>query len=168
MRWFRLTKSNIITSYARKIKNFINQKAPKIAEQVGKDVSTKLRDYIQRYWYDTYSPQDYERSHSLLEAVVYERHGSYVNIYIDESKLAHAQFENNWNQHMSFDAVDFGAGLIQFIENGVYNSGLTGSINNPRIGDASHAIERTNKWIARYIKEEIKRKVEIELGCKFQ
>lgn len=152
-------------SRAKEFDKLLKKSASEIMDRIGQDTVNKLKVYIRLYWYDRYSPTDYDRTYSLLNSVSYKVEGNTVKIYIDENKLIHAT-QSGWNQHMSFDGEDFSAGLIEFIENGRFDSGKTGTKTNPRIGKGSKAIEKTLRWLNKYINQEVKRQLSIVLGTK--
>lgn len=150
---------------AKKIDKLLKGKVGILLETTGQDVVHKIREYLLKYWYGTYTPKNYERTKSLLDSVDYKVSRSYVTVYIKEENFISAvQGTNLWNQHMGFDEEAFGAGLIEFIENGKFDSGKVGSLNNPRIGNGSHIIKKVNTWLKRYIDKEIKRRLKMEIG----
>lgn len=165
---------NYVISYANKVNKLISQGIDKILEQVAKDVENKLKNYIQNYWYDKYSPKDYERTYSLLDAISskIDYTNNTVTIYFDEDKFDYISNKNGWGSHRGFYGTkwdeDFGNGLIEFIENGVFDSGKFGSFSNPRIKHGSHALYATEQWINRYVKSEIKKRLSIYLGTKIK
>ena len=116
-----MAKNKYSVSYTKKLNKLLQKPIHNILETTGVDISNKVKEYIQRYWYDTYEPKDYERTKSLLEAVSFKIEGNSVIVYIDEKKFVHSTQEG-WSQHRGFDGVNFSEGLIQFVENGVYNS----------------------------------------------
>ena len=150
------------------MEKLLNRSITDILQKIGEDTVNKVRVYIRMYWYNRYSPEDYERTQSLLEAVSYQIKNNTVVIYIDEEKLEHGTPFKKWGQHVGFDGSDFGAGLMEFIENGVFDSGKTGSPNNPRIGNGSEAIRRTTEWLNKYINDEVKRRLGVKLGVTFK
>lgn len=152
-------------SRTKELDNLLKKSIREIMDRVGQDTVNKLKVYIKLYWYDRYSPKDYDRTYNLLNSVSYRVKEDSVEIYIDEDKLVHA-VQAGWNQHMSFDGEDFSAGLIEFIENGKFSSGKTGAKSNPKVGKGSKAIERTTIWLNKYINQEIKKQLSIVLKTK--
>lgn len=162
-----MAKYKYTISKSKEIDNLLKKKVSEILDIVGEDVVQKLKEYIKKYWYDTYSPECYKRTGNLINSVKYEKSRSYVYIYIDEYELGSAvNFSEPWNTHAGFDAEVFGAGLMEFIENGRYDSGKIGSKSNPRIGYSAKVIRRLNTWLKRYVDNEIKRRIRMVIFSK--
>lgn len=143
-----------------------------LLEEVGKDTVKKLKVFTKQYWYDKYLPEDYKRTYSFLESASYEitgRGGSMkLAVYFDLNKLIYKVDENGWGAHVGFDGEDFTEGMIRFIEDGkFYSSGRIGSPCNPRAGKkGAGMIEKTSKWLERYLDTEIKKKIKFYYGNK--
>lgn len=137
-----------------------------ILKKIGEDTVNKLKVYVRQYWYNRYTPKDYERTYSFLESISYRIERNTVEIYFDEEKFDHIFVNDGWGVHVGFDGDDFGSGLIEFIENGTFDSGNKGSLTNPRVGDHSGAIEKTKKWLDKYVKDEVKKQLQIGLNIK--
>lgn len=152
-------------SQTKKINKLLKKEIGDILEKIAQDVTNKVKVYIRQYWYYNYSPLDYERTFSLLEAVSYQidRTNQEVYIYIDEQKLIY-NVQSGWGQHIGFDGNKFSEGLIEFVENGIFDSGRTGSQNNPKIGKGSFAIQRTIKWLNKYLKNKITSELKLRFG----
>jgi hypothetical protein len=158
-----MAKYQYTISYTKRLEALMQKEIDEILKKIGEDVTQKVKDYIQKYWYDTYTPKDYTRTDSLLESVSYKIEDGTVIVYIDEGKFQYG-LQDGWGSHISFNGERFGSELIQFVENGIYDSGEKGSSRNPRIGDASHAIERVNKWLERYVKAEVRSRINMAFG----
>lgn len=160
-----LAKYNYSINKAKKIDLLMKKKVGDMLDVIGEDISNKIKEYLIKYWYNTYSPKNYERTYSLLESVKYKKSRSYVTVYIDEEEFIYAvQGTELWNQHMGFDEERFGKGLIEFIEDGKFDSGKFGASSNPRIGNGSHVIKRINTWLKRYVDKEILKRIKMDLG----
>lgn len=160
-------------SQSKRLEKLLNQSIEKILKKLGEDTVHKVKVFIKQYWYDRYSPLEYERleeNGGLLGAVSYTIEDNSVRIHIDESKLIHASAhldkynQGFWGQHRGFDGKDFGEGLIEFVENGRFDSGRVGSTGNPRIGHGSGAIQKTINWLNKYLDGEVKRMIELDFG----
>lgn len=126
-----------------------------------------MKEYIRLYWYEKYTPEDYQRTYSLLRSIKYKIVENSVQIYMDSNALEY-HLTTGWGQHVGFDGSNFGNGLLEFIENGVYNSGKTGSMANPRIGDGSNFFSRTVDYVNQYAKANVLKKLEYKLGVKIK
>lgn len=154
-----MPRSKYAISKTKGIDKLLKKKVSEILEITARDVVAKIKEYIQRYWYDVYTPQDYERTNSLLRSVKADIGRSKIEIYIDETEFEYALRNSLWNQHISFDGEDFGEGLIQFIDQGKYDSGKVGSLKNPKVGKGSNFIKKINIWLKTYVDNEISKRV---------
>lgn len=154
-------------SQIKKNAKLLNKDIDTICKKVGEDTVNKLKTYIKLYWYDRYSPEDYERTYSLRNAVSYKIIDQSVYIYIDTNAFIYHKSDNGWGQHIGFDGKDFSEGLMDFVEYGRFTSGKSGSLTNPRIGDGSGAIEKTMNWLNKKVNTEILKKINIAID-KFQ
>lgn len=150
-------------SQIKKSTKLLNKNIDEICRKVGEDTVNKLKTYIKLYWYDRYSPEDYERTYSLKNAVSYEIENQSVYIYIDTDAFVRHKPDIGWGQHVGFDGRDFSEGLVEFVEYGRFLSGKSGSRTNPRIGDGSGAIEKTMNWLNKKVNTEIMNKINIAI-----
>lgn len=160
-----MAKYEYTISKSKEVEKLLQKELKDILETIGKDVSNKVKEYIQRYWYDTYTPENYNRSWSLLKSVTYKVYDDYVEVYIDEDEFVYSLGDGEyWGRHTGFDGEKFGSGLIEFVENGKFNSGKIGSPSNPRVGDASRAIKKVNTWLKRYVRNELRRMLKMKFN----
>lgn len=163
-------------SQTKKMEELMKKTLDEVLDQVGQDTVQKLRVYIKQYWYDRYVPEDYERTESLVDCISYKKENGKVMIYFDESKVEHKDNgPGEWGSYTSFGhydnggtwvagedmmlSDDFHSGLIEFIENGKFNSGKRGSLNNPRHDmGGSHAVDKTKEWLRKYLNNEVQKR----------
>lgn len=152
-------------SRTKKMQKLLEKDINTILHTIGKDMVQKLQMYTARYWYNNYTPADYRRTYTFLNSISYTVDGSGVYLYYDFNELKRLENADNWNSHMGFDGEDFSKGLIEFIETGRFSSGKRGSNNNPRYGKrGSYAIEKTIRWLNKYINDDIRYKLKQETG----
>lgn len=127
----------------------------KALKKILEDGKKKLQEYVRVYWYNAYSPKQYDRTDEFFDCVDARFIGeNEVEIFYDTDALQ-AMFgaEDNWNKHMGFDYSPFdGEGLIQMLEFGMNG----GSTNNPRFGDSgAHGLLRLRAWLLTYVKKAV-------------
>lgn len=130
---------------------FDKQKALNLIMKEGKN---KLREYVQVYWYDAYSPTFYDRTNEFLNCIDAEFvDENTVRIFYNPTKIS-ATFGNSgsWNIHASFDGSPFAG--ENFIETVEFGGG--GSPNNPRIGYGAHALQRLRAYLLSYVQKAVR------------
>lgn len=119
-----------------------------------KEGKNKLKEYVQVYWYDAYSPISYDRTDEFLNCIDAEFiNEDTVRIFYNSSKIS-ATFGNagSWNIHASFDGSPFAG--ENFIETVEFGGG--GSPNNPRIGYGAHALQRLRAYLLSYVQKAVR------------
>lgn len=133
-----------------------------LLDELAKEGIKKFKEYVQEYWYDAYSPSDYDRTMQFLNSVSVRFEGDTVILYYDASGVYSAYrnfggsgFDNNghWNVYMDtfeptagqpFDA----ATAFNYFE----NTGMTVLTKDHAVHRApAHAIRRTRGWLANYV-----------------
>lgn len=127
-----------------------------ISKNICDAVKQKLKETLNEFWYDSYSPKSYSRTMNLIESItgVIERKGRCdytIQVYFDPDKIHAVENDSGWNSHMGFNSEAFVEGLISSIEHGV-----KGSFLNPRRGEAAHMIEFTQEWANQYARQLLK------------
>lgn len=164
-----MSKPKYHITTVKEVEKMLRKNIEGVLKDIGEDTCEKLRVYTKQYWYDRYTPEDYERTYSLLNSISYEIDGMHVHIYYDFDSWEFSKDRADaWGQHVGFDYQDFTEGLIEFVENGKFYSGRLGSHSNPRIGDKSLAIEKTQRWLDKYLNQQIRKRLERDLGVKFR
>lgn len=162
------------------VSDYINSEFDKLVKQsqksvkdelnkIGKETVAKLKEYTKKYWYDNYSPSDYQRTYSFLKTIKYRIFPATprVAIFYDFRLLEHSVNKDGWGAHVGFNGKYFNEGLVEFIENGNFYSGNKGL--SPRAGKGgSGAIEKTEKWLQEYLDEEVKRRLELTIGARLR
>lgn len=121
-----------------------------LLEMIMEDAKEKLRDYIQEYWYDTYTPKDYDRTYDLLNSVDAKIEGNEVVLYFDDYQIS-SNRTGGWGQHIGFEGEPF---EIEFIEMGL---GGSGSLRNPRRHDSGmRSLRRLRGWLSYYVNRAVK------------
>lgn len=127
-----------------------------IADKVCKKTADKLREILYECWYATYTPTVYKRSfdfiNSITGEVVKNKRGNYsINVFFDEDKINVVEQSGGWNSHMGFNGERFIEGLIYSID-----SGMRGSLSNPRYGESTDMIRLTKEWANQYARQQLR------------
>ena len=91
------------------IHSYINADMNDILKKIAEDIKETLYDYINKNWYGVNTPNNYQRTHNVLNSITVDKIQTLGNkkevfIYFDESKIISNQTEaGHWNQHMSLD-----------------------------------------------------------------
>lgn len=137
----------------------------RMLQNIAKETKNKMQEYIETYWYDVYSPIDYERTYDVLRSIDVKFENDVVVIFYNADKIFSTPNLGSWGEHSGFDFGDFSEGIIEYVENGV--SG--GSIQNPRLGDTgAKAIPRTRGWLNNYLVKAIKKEFGINVKIRMR
>ena len=130
---------------------FDKQKALNLILKEGK---AKLKEYVQVFWYDSYSPGWYDRTYDFLNCIQGEFvSDDEVRIYYDAGAISSTFGESGkWNIHASFDGSSFAG--ESFIETVEFGGG--GSPDNPRIGYGAHALQRLRAYMLSYAQKAVR------------
>lgn len=143
------------------LNKMLNQEMKKILIDVGEKTVNKIREFLDQYWYDTYSPINYNRTGSLKNAVRYNIEKDKVKIYFDRRYFSTKKINDGdgWQPHRGFDGETFINGLIDFLNDGTGNGGV---ITNPRRNDGNlDIIGYAEKYINQYMNNIVNRKIDI-------
>lgn len=130
-----------VGSIDRKVFSFIQ----KLTEKLVVD----LKVYIQRNFYDTLTPAEYERTYDLIDCIRSEVKGNIqsglnIRVYFDTDVI---RLNNEKRQHTGFNSEDFRYGLINSVDNG-----FTGWAGNPHFGESVNFSD----WCLKYVYDGIK------------
>lgn len=113
-----------------KLFSHINKQIEKSMTGVGEEARKILSDYMEREWYNSYSPSNYERSWELLNSISVSSPKKISNtwqveIYFDTTKIhPYSTPDGEWNKHMSlngdtsYNGKSISEWLIEWIEYG--------------------------------------------------
>lgn len=138
------------------LRSMIYQARDQVLRDCMKEGKEKMREYVQTYWYGTFSPTSYERTQDFLNSVDARWEGDTIVFFYNTSKIGSSPPFNGWGSHSSFDGTPFnGDGFIQLVENGMTG----GSPQNPRFGDdGAHAVKRLRGYLANYVTRAVQAK----------
>lgn len=129
----------------------LDQEMRRILEDIGEKTVNKIREFLDQYWYNTYSPIDYDRTGSLRNAVRYTIEKNKIKIYFDRRYFSTKKVNDGlgWQPHRGFDGETFINGLIDFLDDGTGNGGVR---TNPRRNDGNlDIIGYAEKYINQYM-----------------
>lgn len=150
--------SYVVTNYEQ-LKMMINLLIQNCLKEIAKETEDYLRKFVEKNWYNAYSPTMYDRTYDLLNSItrtsVQTMGNSFnISIYFDTDKIKPDDrmgtlnlylsdfWGTEWNAHMSFDKREFTSGLIETLEFG-----------NPSPYSPSYAeqgismLEKTTLWL---------------------
>lgn len=127
-----------------------------IANKICKKTADKLREILYESWYATYTPTVYKRSFELINSITGEiiknKRGNYtVSVFFDANKINAVEQSGGWNSHMGFNGERFIEGLIHSID-----SGMRGSLSNPRYGESTDMIRLAQEWAEMYARQQLR------------
>ena len=128
---------------------------------VGEETVNKLKQFLDKYWYDTYSPTDYKRTYSLRNSIRYTIKKNKVLVYFDRRYFSTKTYNdgNGWQPHRGFDDNIFIKGLIDFLDDGTGGGGIS---TNPRKFDGNlDIIGYSEKIINQYLETLVNKKIKI-------
>lgn len=155
-------------SQQKKMEKLLKKDMEKILEKVAQDTVRKIQVYIKQYWYDKYAPQNYTRTYTLQHSVYYSIENGQIDIKFDFTEGKQPAKKDEWQPYnfnsSAFDDEDFWEGMVTFIDTGRFPSGRMGSTHNPRAGHGSRFMERTKKWLDKYLTDRVNKELAIFLG----
>lgn len=134
-------------------------------DDFAEDVALKLQENIKTMWYDAYTPEDYERTYELLNAVDIKETKAGRQIYINEDSIVNGarQVDGGWTEHIGVNGERVDSFTDMLSENAMGDP-LGG---NKRLHSSSSDTDfygETNKWVENNIKKEVLALVIKELG----
>lgn len=149
----------------KQLRLLLEKTEKEIADRIAKDTKAKLRENTRLKWYDTYSPESYDRTYNLLNSITIEdgvsNGGEVKTVGFDTQYIIPSYNEEGFNAHASMNDTPFDdEGFIDVIENGA-NGGLS-----VRQDEGAHMIEATEEWLDKHINSEIRKELEKRLGAK--
>lgn len=141
----------------RKITARADLKISRAANEIMNETKERLKEAVDKLWYSTYTSLDYTRTYELIEAVngiiKKNKQGDYtIDVFIDDTLMTSKSNTRGWGTHSGFDGGDFRKGLIDSIING-----MSGSPNNPRLGDSAPVYEVVQKEAQSYANRILKK-----------
>ena len=158
-------------SRQKEMEKLLTKDISDIVEQVARDTVKKIKVFIRQYWYNKYTPQNYERTDSLYNSVKYEVDGTDIYIYFDLDSAKRKEGDSeSWGSYTDFKdnpsfEGDFWMNMIEYIDTGYFPVGI-GSLTNPRLGHGINFIEKTENWLNKYLRNKVNREIEIFIGRK--
>ena len=137
-----------------------------LIEQIAQDTVKKIKVFIRQYWYNRYTPENYERTYALYNSVKYFIYGKEIHIYFDlDSIQRHAGNAEEWGSYTNFQGKpsfggDFWESMVEYIDTGEFPNG-TGSPTNPRLGKGINFIEKTERWLNKYLKDKVDKEISV-------
>lgn len=127
-----------------------------ITDKICKKTKDKLREILDESWYSTYNPTVYIRSYDTINSITGEviknKRGDYdITVFFDANKINAVKRSGGWNAHMGFDGERFIEGLIHSID-----SGMRGSLSNPRVGESTDMFRLTQQWADEYARQQLR------------
>lgn len=163
-------------SQTKKMEKLLKKDVKEIYKKAAEDIINKLKVFYNQYWANRYSPEDYERTHTFVKSIKYENSSDTdIYIYFDQNELKRIKNVGGWGSYTNFQGdpsftteETFFNSFVEYIETGYFGSNqtgghITGNWTNPRIGDGSYFIERTLKWLNRYMQYEVERKIGLKI-----
>ena len=141
------------------LEKMLDQELRKELINIGEKTVYKIQQYLDRNWYNTYSPIDYDRTGSLKNAVRYTLEKNTIKIYFDKRYFVTKKVNNGsgWQPHRGFDGVTFISGLIDFLNDGTGHGGVD---TNPRRFDGDiDIIGYAEKIVNQYLDKIVKQKI---------
>ena len=134
----------------------LNRKLVVAMDKVGETVMKNLEDYIQKNWYDAYSPTHYKRTYEFIRSIT-KTDAKFINgvctveVYFDEDKIkANYTNDGTWNQHASIHGEVVSNAIVEWIEYGNNPNRKTTAIYSY---DGIHMIDAMVSWLKfEYIK----------------
>lgn len=143
------------------LEKMLNQELTKELIIIGENTVNKIKEFLEQYWYNTYSPIDYDRTGSLKNSVRYTIDNNKIKIYFDRRYFSTKIVNNGigWQPHRGFDGETFIDGLIDFLDDGTGNGGV---FTNPRKNDGNlDIIGYAEKIINQYVQSLVDKKIKI-------
>ena len=160
-------KGYVISRKNRMIK-LLEKDLQNILETIAQDTVKKIKVFIRQYWYNRYTPKNYERTESLYNSVRYSIIGKSIYIYFDlDSAKRKEGNRDEWGSYTNFQddpsfTGDFWESMIEYIDTGRFIGGY-GSLNNPRLGDGINFIDKTERWLNKYLKNKVDKEIKVFL-----
>ena len=158
-------------SQQKKLAKLLEKDLMIILAKIAEDTIHKIQVFLNQYWYNRYTPLQYERTYSLIKTLKYKIDGQDILIYFDLSKAKRRDFESGlWGSYTDFkgDASfideDFWNSMIEYIDTGNFSTPGS-SPNNPRLGmGGSGFIEKTENWLNKYLKDKVNSEIAIRIN----
>lgn len=156
-------------SQKKKLEKLLRKELSVVLEKIAQDTVNKVKVYIKQYWYNRYSPEDYERTYSLYKSVKYEILDDNVIVYFDLNNADRKRFQNgSWGSYTNFKnkpsfTGEYWINMIQYIDTGFFPSGI-GSETNPRVGDGIDFISKTERWLNKHLAEKVDNAISVILA----
>lgn len=167
-----LIQPNELKKLREKINKTFEEATVEVLNEVGKETVKFMQDYIDKNWYQTFTPKVYERTNAFRDSITYtlirnpNSDTQRIMVYWSMEQLKAIHREKTWSAHQSFGTngsigEDFTYGLIEWIDNGGFEGGVQ---TNPRRLDGGIKItEATDRFLNDYLNKEVQKRIRLSI-----
>lgn len=164
--------SKRLNSFCDNLADRIEDATQEVLIEAAESTIAAIQDYLDRNWYNDYTPKSYERTYEIRDLIHYTIKNNYIYIRYDTRKFHTARSftygkhggYTQWTPHRGFDGERFVGALIEWVDQG----GDGGSIHNPRRDDGGiDYLEYGREYLEDYINYIAKSKIKYKIRQKY-